>query len=727
MGEVEKFRSRAEIDAEANLEEFIRYCRDDLRWLGDRERFDWDSPQWPHARWAKVSVGKGRHFSEEEQIDEAFVKFAKAYFRDKNTERETGAKWELPALKCLEAALLTVTGSGSVQGMSLAVLDEAAIVARNHYSAQARYHVGRNIAEIARFVSTRRLVPVDVSTWKSPLTRPSSVRRTGDAGQSEIASKMPSQAGLDAMAEIFANDPDDPIARFISAVWGLLMAAPWRISEVLRLHVDAEHEEKDDRGVISYGLRYYGSKGFEYDVKWISKTMEPVARDACRRIREATESARRLAKHLETDPEAPFLYADAPKASLDDELSVAQKAAYLRRKVPKGRGHEKPYWRFRSIREHWAQTRTKLPEGFPIFAPETGLRWSEAMFCIHWNLLHETRPTDWYRLGAPTANTINDLLRPIGEKKGVLWKQGYREPDGRPIMLTTHQPRHYLSTLAERGNMAQEHIAKWAGRARQSDNRVYNHMTEEERVARVREVLAGTELAGVRTSMPVNEPKTRPEFNLRAQGPTHRTPYGVCEFDWTMSPCTKHRMCLTCSDQAFKKGDREAYVLIRAETDDQLEECDKALAAIRAGTTVADRWLENALNMLLRQLQLLALLESDDIEDGATIRLADAGAEHTHLRRALEQQLPHLRNESVPAAIEAVIRRYINGETLVEAAGGGDRRHIERVAGGHTAHLEHADQARVETLVDSTEQADAGTAGADQDRVRHPKGGTAKR
>ena len=55
---------------------------------------------------------------------------------------------------------------------------------------------------------------------------------------------------------------------------------------------------------------------------------------------------------------------------------------------------------------------------------------------------------------------------------------------------------------------------------------------------------------------------------------------------------------------------------------------------------MADRWLEHALNMLLRQLQLLALLESDDIEDGATIRLADAGAEHTHLRRALEQQLP---------------------------------------------------------------------------------------
>ena len=717
MANVEKFRSRAVIEAEGNLKEFIRYCRHDLTWLADRDGFDWDAAVWPHARWAKVTVGKSRHFSEEEQLDAAFVEFAKAYFRDKNTERETGSKWELPALKCLEAALLAVTGSGSVHGMTLAVLDEAAIVARKHYSASARYHVGRNISEIARFVSAQRLVPVDVSTWKSSLKRPSSVHRTGYAGHREIASKMPSQAALDAMAEIFANDPDDPIARFISAVWALLMVAPWRVSEVLRLHVDAEHEEKDDRGVVTYGLRYYGSKGFEYDIKVVPKVMEPVAREAFMRIRVATESARRLAKHLETDPENPFLYADAPKVGLDDELPVAQKAAYLRRKVPKGNGHTNPSWRFRSIREHWAQARTKLPEGFPIFAPETGMRWSEAMFCMHADFLHETRPTDWYRLRAPTANTINDLLRPTGEKKGVLWKQGYREPDGRPIVVTTHQPRHYLSTIAEFGNMAQEHIAKWAARARQSDNRVYNHMTEEQRVARVREVVAGTELAGLETSMRVNEPTTRAEFNLRVQGPTHETRYGVCEHDWTSMPCTKFAQCLTCTEHSITKGDQKAYARIKAETEHQLEECDKALAAIRAGKVVADRWLEHALNLLLRQWQLLDLLESDLIEDGVTIRPDDAGAEHTHLRRALEQRLPQVRDTRVPGEIKAVIRRYLNGETLVEAAGGGNRQHTAQLASGHRAHLERPDQAPLATPVDRTKQANARSARANQDRV----------
>ena len=120
------------------------------------------------------------------------------------------------------------------------------------------------------------------------------------------------------------------------------MTAPWRISEVLRLHVDAKHEDVDDTGVISYGLRYYGAKGFAHDIKWVSRTMEPVAREAFRRIRELTESARALPKHLKTTPDTPFLYHDRPQVGLHHELTVTQKAAYLRRKVLKGRGGVPP-------------------------------------------------------------------------------------------------------------------------------------------------------------------------------------------------------------------------------------------------------------------------------------------------------------------------------------------------------------------------------------------------
>ena len=131
------------------------------------------------------------------------------------------------------------------------------------------------------------------------------------------------------------------------------------------------------------------------------------------------------------------------------------------------------------------------------------------------------------------------------------------------------------------------------------------------------------------------------------------------------------------------KGDQEAYARLKARSEQHLSECEKALRAIQAGTNVADRWLEHALKSLVRELQLVRLLELEDLEDGSQINLTDDSAEHSHLRRALEQRLPQLRDGSLPASINALIESYINGKALVDAAGGHDRRDARRLAGRH--------------------------------------------
>ena len=720
MAEVKLFRSQAQIVTLCNLAEFIRYCREELTWLSDRQGFAWDAPVWPLARWCKLSVGKRRDFTKEECLDAEFIDFAKAYFRWKQTEQPTKLKLEVPALKCLDAALLTVIGSGAVGGLTGAVLDEAASIARQHFSDGVRYQVGRSIRNIARFVNERRLIALDVSTWKSPLPRPSSVRRTGDAGRAESERKLPSAAGLDAMAEIFANDFTDPQFRWASAVWALLLSAPWRITEILRLHVEAEYEEADDHGSVSYGLRYYGAKGFEYDIKWVPKVLEPIAREAFRRIKEMTESARGLARHLEARPEVPFRYSDAPRVSLDATLSLEEKAALLRREVPKSGGNPTT-WGFRSVREHWQRAVAKRPEGFPVFDGETGVKWSEALFCMHRNFLHETRGTDWYQLSRPTANTMNDLLKPTANKKGVPWKLRYREPDGREIRLTTHQARHYLSTIAERGSIAQEDLAKWAGRAMVRDNRVYNHRSERELTEQARTLLAKAGAAEQSTSLRINEPTTRAEFNLRASGPTHQTAFGACEHDWTMSPCMKHGDCICCAEHVYEKGDPERFALLKARCEHRLQECEKALAAIRGGTQVADRWLEHQLKSLMREMQLVSLLECGDIEAGAEIRLNDDSAEHTHLRRALDQRLPGLRDRTLPARIAALIERCTNGEALVGAAGDGNRRNSRRMGSGHEPHVGRTRGADGEAVGCARDKADAGAPRSHQVGVPSPK------
>ena len=154
----------------------------------------------------------------------------------------------------------------------------------------------------------------------------------------------------------------------------------------------------------------------------------------------------------------------------------------------------------------------------------------------------------------------------------------------------------------------------------------------------------------------------------RERGPTHRTEFGVCEHDWVMAPCMKHRQCLTCSEHVCLKGDMQAHARIRERYEHHLAECTKTLDAVLAGTAVADRWLEHAIKSFVHEQQLLDLMESDEIEDGAPIRLADERAEHTHLSRALAQRLPQLRDAALPQSIAAIIRSYCGGKSLVDAA-----------------------------------------------------------
>ena len=545
-------------------------------------------------------------------------------------------------------------------------ITDTSVLVRSRFSSRSAYQIGRHLRLIAKFVSDKRLVARDLSMWQSPFPRPASVRRT-DSADDGVATALPSQRALDAVAEIFASDPQDPAERFVSAVWALLMCAPWRVSELLRLRIDAEYDGVDDDGVASYALRYFGAKGFGPAIKWIPKVMEPVAREAFRRLREMTESARALARHLETDPSKPFLYPDAPDVGVDDPLTIDQKVAYLRRPAPQAVRPTTPGWAFACIREHWDRARMRLPKGFPILHAGTGLPWSQALFCFHRNVLHHTRPVDWYSLSAPTANWVNDLLGASSIKQGVFARAGYKEKDGRPVRLNTHQARRYLSTVAERGTMAQEHLAEWAGRANVRDNRAYDCRSHEEMSDSVRDLLAGTALLPSKSAPRAYFPRTRAEFNTGVIVPTHRTEYGFCEHDWVASPCLKFRDCLNCSEHACVKGDLEALARVRQEYDQSVAECTKAFDALRAGA-FADRWLEHALKSLVSAHELLSLLTSPDLEDGTAVRLGDGRAEYTHLRRSLERRLPQLRDPALPEPIQALLRNALRGPAPLAAA-----------------------------------------------------------
>jgi hypothetical protein len=566
------------------------------------------------------------------------------------------AKRESTALRAIEAALLQAHGNADIARLNIAILDEAAVVARGHYNSKVAYQCGLQLQRLAQFVSEKHLISIDLSTWKSPIKKPSDITiQTGAKAKAVQAKKLPSQEVLDALAEIFANNPSDPKDIFTSSTFAMTMCAPVRISEILELPADCEVEERDSQGVLQYGWRFYSAKGYEGDIKWIPEVMVPIAKEAIRRIRALTAESRKLAAWVEKQPTRFYRHENCPSVS-DDQLLDAQQAAQSlgwMSLTNTGVGMANGVHTLNSL---WQYVMARQPVGFPWLNKEKGIKYSNALFCMFLNLLGSQRGTSPVILWAPTNNIFNNDLSPreyesIANHQSIFDRYGYKTEDGHRLKLTSHQARHLITTLANRGGLSQEQIAKWAGRADPKQNRVYNHMSEWEMVAKAEAMDTSLTLFGPKGEVSQHVPVTTQEVNLMERGAMHVSVWGVCSHDFIMSPCEKFRDCLNCEDHVCIKGlskdnaDRLTRIKLRlAQVEKDFYE---AKAAIAKGFAGADRWYEYHQKTVERLRQLVEILESTQVPDGAQIKLRD-GNDFSHLRRvirlkaidALEHKMP---------------------------------------------------------------------------------------
>lgn len=327
MSNVIQFVPRQEWEASKNLAAFIDLCRNQLTVFGSD--LNWSSNSWPgQINFTRVGVAS-QGYSESDLLAPEFMDFAKAYFRYQQGFKSTLSNNESKALRCVEKALLQRTGTALIGDLSMADLDVAADVARAFYAKGSAYHAGREIERLAKFISMNRLIPNDLSAWKSPIRRLADTIQTGAKAKEQREAKLPSSVVLNAMAEIFANNPDDSKDIFTSSVFAMLMCAPSRISEVLTLPVDCEVEEKDKNGDLQYGWRFWSGKGFGSDIKWIPSVMVPVAKEAIARVKKLTEAARKLARWIEDNPSRFYPHDNLPKVDENQKLSIVEVAQAL--------------------------------------------------------------------------------------------------------------------------------------------------------------------------------------------------------------------------------------------------------------------------------------------------------------------------------------------------------------------------------------------------------------
>lgn len=685
------FTPRADRKAAENMAEFIRFCRHDLAALGSD--LPWQDWKWlgvgMFTKQGAVKGGRTSTVSPSLMLDPSFIGFAKAYVRYRHSqnpsESDSHHTTRLLVLRTLERALLECKSDASPAGLDFVVLDKSSSLARSTFSKSTAYAVGRELERLAVFVSSG-LVPVHLGSWKCGIKSPENMGGLATKeGAAHRASRLPNPEVLIALAEIFNHELDsrDPAHQrdiYTTSVTALLLSAPSRGTEIHLVPANLDFEETDKDGDLHLGMRLNASKGFGHYIKWVWAGMAPVARIAFDRVRSATEEARALARWLE-DPKTNstfFRHEGCPDVDEDQPLTTEQAMqalgfAHRNSLGDVGLSSRSGTHTLRTLWNDWVVERQ--PENFPYVDKKKTIKYSEALFCMRRYQLHPNAGTSPVMLWAPslTACYSRDLGEPSVASTNIFERHGYVGGGGKALRMSSHQLRHLLNTEAQRGGMSQEEIAKWSGRVDLKQNRVYNDMSEQERVDRARDALqvakvpsAATDAAkhwDVRLKQP---PSSCADLDLTPRGANHITVYGHCEHDFLFSPCENFGDCLNCKEHHCVKGagkdDQERLARIKLVLVEVAKETAAAEKAMNEGDCGADKWHADHSRYLARLRELVSILESKTVSDGATVRLR-GGNSQTHLHRVLRgMAMKALEGNSAPRAVIEQMMKQLEEE-----------------------------------------------------------------
>ena len=384
--------------------------------------------------------------------------------------------------------------------------------------------------------------------------------------------------------------------------------------------------------------------------------MVSIAKEAIKRTKALSQEGRELALWIETNPND--FFPRKKYSTLRDEGSLTETGVnqllgwnlepkFVRYRLKKS-GYTWPV----SLNSLWqfVMSSSRQPKNFPWLSKQKNVKYSQALFCMTTDIFGSYQSPHYPVLWAPTNNDFNNDLNPTRlseeEYKTIFDRHGYLSADGGRLKLTSHQARHLLNTIAQRGGLSNLEIAKWSGRANVKQNRVYNHMSEYEMVAQAEELDKGLTLFGPLGEPGKHAPISIQEFNTLEKGPVHVTEFGVCVHDFTMSPCEKFRDCINCTEQVCIKGQDERFQRIKNRLEEVEVQYQKACQAMEAGLAGADRWFEYHKNTLKRLRELVGIFENPEIENGAIIKLRN-DKEFSPLRRAVASRLSSPRESEV--------------------------------------------------------------------------------
>jgi hypothetical protein len=670
VAEILHFAPRAELSAEENLRAFVEMCRNELTAFGKDLPFDqniWvvtgsinfkgknNENRLIFSDWHSAKTGGSASMAE------PFLSFAKSYIRYQHALRPSKAvASRLAALRALEVALTENGDPARPSAITSATLNRTAQLIQENYEKTTAYRVGGQLQMVAEFLSDKHLLTVPV-IWRSHIKRVNDTTRVGKDFDQRRQDMLPSAEALDALARIFhmATDPSDV---FTASVAAILCSAPDRINELLHLEANCEVSQVvPSTGKTAYGLRWRPSKGAEPMIKWLVGSMASVVQKALANIRKITEPARAIAKWYEDNPGKLYLPPHLAHlrgqerlsiAELDDVLFMTNGSGNtlswcLRNDVPTVKNDGTLSVGFADVER---AVLAMLPRDFPIADRERGLKYREALCVVQTYALDQVKTTSRCMMYLVSQGEIATRMggRTSHGFTSMFDRFGFKEADGRPICIRSHQFRHYLNTLAQAGGMDQLDIAKWSGRVDVGQNEVYDHLSDRDMNAMMQRVT--NENAPLVVALPSTRKASlvsRDEFGQLKLTASHTTEYGYCTHDYTMLPCQLHRDCLNCTEQICVKGEAVKEANLRQLVSETRTLLQAAELAKGEGEFGADRWVDHQKLTLTRAEQLLGILDDPQVPVGTAIQMHGI-IPASRLEQALAQRRLNVHKPTVP-------------------------------------------------------------------------------
>ena len=502
-------------------------------------------------------------------------------------------------------------------------LSQAELLMRVHWAESTTYKRMMSLLVFTRFLTSRNLCRPLYYTAQTP--RVEDFNRHTIAGQQARRDRLPTEAVLNGLADIYREHAVEPRDKLRAAALAILVVTGFRIGELLTLPLDCELRETSG-GQPRFGLRYYREKSRGgrrlLAVRWLTPIGAALAQEAIERIRKITHAARQRAQVLERSPHRvplPGFHWGARMTRREvalvlgcDHLSVF---AIPPDKLPRHRIRNGSYYRAFEVEAYLRSLR--VMHLWTVDRRDgTRQKLSESLFIAFRNFFHTTRSACQLLVEPMLHTQIADFITCRGNMKSAFEMFGIREANGAFCRMTTHQLRHWLNHIADKGGLPVELQTRWLGRENAKDTEAYRHATVSERLEWVKMGMREGSLQGTKADIYVELPRGQREAFLDGEiQAAHITAFGICLHDFAVTPCPFHLNCVRgCPDYLRTRGnqkEREHLIQIRTATEQALHAA-RLRAAHNAGIT--EPWVRHCEQTLDGIAKALAV--DDDMELG---------------------------------------------------------------------------------------------------------------